>query len=520
MLLILAGIILELAFYVLIRQIVAAYEKLFIWRGKRGVLHRKLCSASDYEKYMQYAHQIDIQSGINLRERDAQSRYYDAPLLLRITASLRSARHQDGRAAVVTLCDLLRQGALKANAGGWENREIWARAYSGTTRIVGDYIAEVVASINCVRESTLLSPSEKLAFFRHVARQQGRTALCLSGGAAMGWKHLGVARCLVDEARLPRVISGTSSGSLVAALLGTHTDDELRQVIRPELAKYMTACQGSDRGKFLRWLTKGHYFDAIEWAPRAQVFTRGDMTFREAFERTGKILNIACTPIGHKYSPPKLMNYISTPDVLIWSAVLASACLPGVLPPMVLLMKTRDGTIRPYTGSGVQWRDGSFRNDIPSADLRETLNVQFTVVSQVNPHITLFFYDRDGSIGQPPARRYSSIWRGGFILSAVEHALKLDIRKWMRLLCDLNLVPLLFNQDWTYIWLQKFDGNITILPKSTLSEYFSLLKDPTKESLTSSMNAGLVATWPKLKMIKTRQVIEDAITAGNKQHTR
>ncbi|KAJ2858244.1 hypothetical protein GGI22_003344 [Coemansia erecta] len=193
---------------------------------------------------------------------------------------------------------------------------------------------------------------------------------------------------------------------------------------------------------------------------------------------------------------------------------MASACLPGAMQPMVLLMKTRDGKVKPYTESGVLWRDGGFRSDIPDSDLRASFNVKFTIVSQVNPHIALFFYDRHGSVGQPPPCHYSSIWRGGFILSAVEHALKLDVRKWLRLLSDLNLVPLLFNQDWTYVWLQKFDGNITIVPARRLTEYFRLLLDPTPQSLTQSMEAGKAATWPKVKMIKTRQKIEDAISAG------
>ncbi|KAJ1836830.1 hypothetical protein LPJ70_006083, partial [Coemansia sp. RSA 2708] len=251
----------ELLAYFLVRQLVALYEKAFIWRGRMGWLFERLCAASSYQEYLQYAKMIDSQMGVSLEDASAHSRYYDAPLLLRITESLRKMRVQveeeqqresvqgesseGARYAVVALCDLLRQGALKANAGGWENRQIWSRAYSGTTRVVEDYIAESVACIDCVRMSPHLSPSEKLHFFRQVARQQGRMALCLSGGAAMGWKHLGIARSLLDEARLPRVISGTSAGSLVAALLGTHTDGELRRIIRPELVKYMTACQGS-----------------------------------------------------------------------------------------------------------------------------------------------------------------------------------------------------------------------------------------------------------------------------------
>ncbi|KAJ2854251.1 hypothetical protein J3B02_002770 [Coemansia erecta] len=262
-------------------------------------------------------------------------------------------------------------------------------------------------------------------------------------------------------------------------------------------------------------MREGHCSDAVEWAPRAQIFTRGNLTFKEAFKRTGKVLNIPCTPLGHRYASPRLLNYVAAPDVVIWSAVLASACLPGILQPMVLLRRTREGRIVPYTDSGILWRDGSFRNDIPGSDLRAMFNVRSTIVSQVNPHISLFFYNRDGSVGQPTLSLHGSrLWRGGFVLSALEHALKLDIRKHLRLLSDLNLLPLLFNQDWSFVWLQKFDGNQTILPKSTVQELFYLLSDPSEKSLAKSIYLGQAATWPKIAAIRMRQQLEDAVALG------
>ena len=42
----------------------------------------------------------------------------------------------------------------------------------------------------------------------------------LSGGAYLGFYHFGVARALWREGLLPRVISGASAGSLIAAMLG------------------------------------------------------------------------------------------------------------------------------------------------------------------------------------------------------------------------------------------------------------------------------------------------------------
>ncbi|KAJ2230350.1 hypothetical protein H4R99_005185 [Coemansia sp. RSA 1722] len=511
------AILVELVIYFVVRQLVSAYERYVMWRGERGRAFKHLKHATTYAEYMAAAREMDNCSVKNGRR--GWHGYLDRALLKRLTLQMRETRNQvekqGTRRATLSLCDVLSGGALRANTGGWENRQVWARGYSGPPNSVAAYIDEATACLQRVRLSVFLSASEKQEFFRRIARQQGRTALCLSGGAAMGWKHLGVARSLLMDARLPRVISGASAGSVVAALLATHTDDELRRIIRPELGRYMTACQSSLAARIHRWLREGHCFDAVEWAPRAQIFTRGNLTFKEAFERTGKVLNIPCTPLGHRYASPRLLNYVTAPNVVIWSAVLASACLPGILQPMVLLRKARDGKIVPYTDSGMLWRDGSFRNDIPGSDLRAMFNVRSTIVSQVNPHISLFFYNRDGSVGQPTISIYGSrLWRGGFVLSALEHALKLDIRKHLRLLSDLNLVPLLFNQDWSFVWLQKFDGNQTILPKSNICELLYLLSDPTEKSLARSIYLGQAATWPKVSAIRMRQQLEDAVALG------
>lgn len=43
------------------------------------------------------------------------------------------------------------------------------------------------------------------------------------------------------------------------------------------------------------------------------------------------------------------MNYLTAPECVIWSAVLASAAVPAILNPVVMMMKTSDGTLAPYS---------------------------------------------------------------------------------------------------------------------------------------------------------------------------
>ena len=46
----------------------------------------------------------------------------------------------------------------------------------------------------------------------------------------------------------------------------------------------------------------------------------GDMTFREAYNRTRRILNITVSTSG-MFEMPRLLNYLTAPNVLVWSAV-------------------------------------------------------------------------------------------------------------------------------------------------------------------------------------------------------
>lgn len=158
-----------------------------------------------------------------------------------------------------------------------------------------DFVDEVARSIEYVRQAdeTHISLEEKADFFRSAAKNLGATALCLSGGASFGYYHFGQIRALLDEGLLPRVMSGTSAGAIVAAFACTRTDDELKELLVPELANRINACRDSTLTWMMRAWRTGARFDAVQWARDASFFCLGSMTFKEAFERTGRILNIS-----------------------------------------------------------------------------------------------------------------------------------------------------------------------------------------------------------------------------------
>ncbi|EEP81787.1 hypothetical protein UREG_06652 [Uncinocarpus reesii 1704] len=370
----------------------------------------------------------------------------------------------------------------------------------GTDDLVQAFSDEAHASLKLVLESQELSDERKRSLFRHLDLNFGRAVLCLSGGATFAYYHFGVIKALLDNGVLPDIISGTSGGALVAGLVATRTDEELKKLLVPELAHKITACQDGMSTWLARWWRTGARFDVMEWAEQCSWFCRGSTTFREAYERTGRILNVSCVP-SDPHSPTILANYLTSPNCVIWSAVLASAAVPGILNPVVLMMKKPDGTLSPYS-FGHKWKDGSLRTDIPLKAL------------DVNPHISLFFFSSRGSVGRPVTHRRGRGWRGGFLGSALEQYIKLDLNKWLKVLRHLELLPRPLGQDWSEIWLQRFSGTVTIWPKSVIWDLYYILSDPSPQRLARMLHEGQQSTFPKIKFIANRMKIEKVIAEG------
>lgn len=133
-----------------------------------------------------------------------------------------------------------------------------------------------------------------------------------------GMFHFGVLKALFEQKRLPRVISGSSVGALVAALLCTRTDDELPDLFDNRLEETDTferTQTGSLERRVRRFLMKGVLFDirVIETVMKQNL---GEYTtFKEAFDRTGRILNITVASTT-QFEVPLLLNYLTHPNVV------------------------------------------------------------------------------------------------------------------------------------------------------------------------------------------------------------
>lgn len=173
----------------------------------------------------------------------------------------------------------------------------------------------------------------KLDFIHDTRQAFGRSTLVLQGGAIFGLCHLGVVKALFLRGLLPRIITGTATGALIAALVAIHTDDELPGVLRGEgidLSAFASKnrTEGDDpldqQTYHSRWATllrrlrrffrEGYFLDVtvLEECVRANV---GDLTFEEAYNRSKRVLNITVATEGQG-GVPTLLNYLTAPNVV------------------------------------------------------------------------------------------------------------------------------------------------------------------------------------------------------------
>jgi predicted acylesterase/phospholipase RssA len=115
----------------------------------------------------------------------------------------------------------------------------------------------------------------------------------------------------------------------------------------------------------------------------------GEYTFQEAYDKFGVILNITVTGMS-QHDPDRLLNYLTAPNVLIWSASAASCAIPYIFGATDLYCKDYTGVIKKYTLMNRKFVDGSIGQDLPMNKLSILFNVNNFIVSQTNPWVVPF----------------------------------------------------------------------------------------------------------------------------------
>lgn len=376
-------------------------------------------------------------------------------------------------------------------------------------KLIKEYIDEVSTQLRivCDSDSEELLLEEKLSFMHETRHAFGRTALLLSGGASLGSFHVGVVKTLVENKLLPRIIAGSSVGSIMCAVVATRSWPELESFFEDKWHSLQFFDQmGGIFTVVKRIMTQGAVHD-IRQLQRLLRNLTSNLTFQEAYDLTGRVLGITvCSP--RKHEPPRCLNYLTSPHVVIWSAVTASCAFPGLFEAQELMAKDRSGEIVPFhapflegpgevSGNSVRrWRDGSLESDLPMMQLKELFNVNHFIVSQANPHIAPFLRVKE------LIRAY-----GGHFAAKLAHLAEMEVKHRCNQVLELGF-PLgglakLFAQEW--------EGDVTVVMPATLAQYSKIIQNPSHLELQKAANQGRRCTWEKLSAIKANCGIELAL---------
>lgn len=450
-------------------------------------LERQMDRAESASQWQEAAREHDEVSGKQRWREVDQTPLYDYNSIRRRLDRLRSlrARHDD-----VGLLYALNEG-IHGNMGGMGSSKLHHQAHAGTKKLIEDYVDEIVHALNHLAEldSEEIGLTEKLDFFYRANHCYGRSALMLSGGGVLGFYHLGVVKSLLELNLLPRVISGSSAGSMVAGVLGTHTDSELEKFFDPKQVHFEAESEATvfDRMFFGKNPT-------IDVHDLQSIIERlvPDMTFQEAYEKTGRQISISVAP-AEPQQTSRLLNAIASPNVYVRSAVIASCAVPGVFPPVILSAKNVHGDPQPYLPSR-KWVDGSISDDLPAKRLGRLYSTNHSIVSMVNP-IALPFLQNGrssgrllagiGKIGVELARGALNVYR-----TQVQH-----YSEWPRLNMLVNSVHSLLDQE--------YRGDINIVPGFSWYNPVKILSHLSEDELMALMRAGERSAWPQLAAIDT-----------------
>lgn len=456
---------------------------------------RHLDKATTFSQWKEAAEELDRLESRNLWKSKMASDLYNYELLSDRYHLLKRFR-ESGQTE--SLARALREG-LHHDLGNMGDPRLYAQSYSGTKQLIEDYVTEVSKSLDyvCDNETPWMKSGEKLDFFKDILLSFGRPALLFSGGATMGIFHLGVTKALLEQDLLPDVITGSSAGSIIAAILGTHTDDELQGFFDPDIHK----------ANAFRWagLFNGLQGKGFLDQKQLQDYIRGyvgEYTMKEAYEKTGRSVNITVSPTHHNQKARLLSGYTS-PYILMWSAALASCSIPKIFPPVKLMKMDKEGNYLPYMPS-LRWVDGSVVSDLPIERLMHLYDVNYTIVSQTNPHVVPFLDTEKGAT----EKKWTDLPKK--MLKAELQFHGRSIFDFVRKRADSEVVRQVSGQLYS-LMSQQYYGDVTIAPQYKMKHFANILRNPDTNYIAEMILAGERATWPKISMIRTHAQISKTL---------
>jgi TAG lipase/steryl ester hydrolase/phospholipase A2/LPA acyltransferase len=449
-------------------------------------VYAALDGARSYAEWLEAAEAHDRLTGADTWREDDSSPHYDVAAIRGSLEALRRARERGDPLALAALLN----DELYRHLNDLSNPALYEHALAGTKRLVERYLAEAEACLEWLAIAPGVPRAETLARFEAAWKAYGHTALLLSGGATLGFHHLGVVKALHQHDLLPHILSGASTGAMIAAGICARTDAEIDHLfahldeLRLDGLKPVGVRKAAASGA---WLDPDQLYAVL----RHNV---GDFTFAEAFARSQRALNISVSPARTRQKP-RLLTHLTAPDVLVASAALASSALPGLFPPVVLEMRDRNGQIAPYIPSE-RWVDGSLYGDLPKLRLSRLHNVNHFIVSQTNPHV-LPFVRHHGENGVRAAlfglTSATVRTQGAWATDAIRRLNRRSTGPTGRLADQLHA---LVSQD--------YGGDIDLHPQFSWRLYRKVVQNPTREDLADFVREGERSVWPRLPLIRNQ----------------
>ena len=326
--------------------------------------------------------------------------------------------------------------------------------------------------------------------------QAPRSALMLSGGGQLGNYHIGVVRELQRRRLTPRLISGSSAGAFVGAVLATRIDAELTDLLGGQSSEPVSdVLAGAMEAASVAFSQPGLRDFLERLIP--------DMTLAEAQAHSGRRVNIV---VARRDSDAggTVLNADVAPNVLIRDAVVASCAVPYVYPSLKIGERRPDGSQSDYA-DGARFMDGSLHADLPTTWLREHCGATNLIASVVNPFELPFMTnpDQHGAAMHAMASMGMNALRGAMsagMSMAIPFAQAMPGGRAMSL--------------WKRVLDQRVEADVIIAPGHPLQDLVRLTGHVSRTQLMRFVVEGEAAACAKIDLIEPGLRIERALAGA------
>jgi len=443
--------------------------------------------AESYEGWLSAARDHDALTGKNeWREEEPSDLYDHAQIRYRLDRLRKFRRQKDWTGLLYALNE-----GIHGNMGGMGKSVLYRQAKSGTKVLVEKYIQEIDEALRLLAElpEEVIPTQQKLDFFYRSNVCYGRSALMLSGGGVLGFLHVGVVSELLLQGLLPRVISGSSAGAIVAAALAAYSDEEMLEL---DLVEMMESGDGGSAGMIRQLVSSMGSRLTAEDTEKLIAATIPDLTFGEAYAKTGRQVSITVAP-AEPHQRSRLLNAVSSPNVYLRSAAMASCAIPGVFPAVMLQAKNERGEAQPYLPAR-RWVDGSVADDLPAKRLSRLFSTNHYIVSMVNPIARAFLPRDDRARPLRQAATSLSMGIGREMLNFYRGVAKKYGDNWPKFNMMMHSVHALLDQE--------YSGDINIVPKFRFQNPLNLITQPNEEELRQLVKEGERAAYSRIESIR------------------